>query len=82
MGRTAFAFAVAYFLDPKQKIISTEAGIICSFIRTGSQRANPLFQLIARARSMDILHRDAFRLPIVTILSTAKLVKTPVSSSS
>jgi hypothetical protein len=53
MGRTAFAFAVAYFSTPTQKIISAEAEILQFHPRLFSADKSGFFQLIARIHSMD-----------------------------
>jgi hypothetical protein len=82
IGRTAFAFAVAYFLDPNKKNHfgrSGKSAVSSAPVLSGQIRFFP----VDRAHSLnEYLHGDAFNRPIVTILSMAKLVKTLISWSS
>jgi hypothetical protein len=64
----------------KQTVISTEAAY--SFIVGRAVEKSAFSLSIARIHSTDVLHHDAYNRPIVTILSTIKLVKTLVSWSS
>jgi hypothetical protein len=82
MGRTAFGFAVAYFSTPSKKIISAEAEILQFHPRLFSADKIRLFPVDCAHSLNGCLHRHADNLPIVTILSMPKLVKTLVSPSS